>query len=179
MSQKASLFRALGLAAALFAAPALGADLPRGGECAFPPVTKYQYDTKPGADAAKPILFGQIGASPRFSKEGAFKGADVAEIADDIKAGRRKPQDFRIQYIWVNGERVAVNNRSLTVLSKAGQKPAQVEDMTGRLPRSGPDCLQSVLRRLDEMGGKPSRSIGLRDVYGRDSKIRETVEIAP
>lgn len=179
MFSKVASFRALAFAATLFALPAFAADLPAGRDCALPPVTKYRYDTKPGANASAPILFGQIGASPNFSKEGFYKGADVDALAADLKAGRRKPEDIRIQYIWVDGARVAVNNRSLAVLSKAGFKPLYVEDMTGRLPRSGPDCLQSVLRRLDEMKGRPSRSIRLRTSHDRQAPIRETVEIAP
>ena len=60
-------------------------------------------------------------------------------------------------------------------LSKAGMKPTNSIDMTGKLPETGPDSLPSVLGRLDEMGGKPSDSIPIRENSDWNSPARELV----
>lgn len=138
---------------------------------------KYAYDLTPQIDSAQPILFGQKGISPNFSKEGLFQGADIDEIAAKLKSGELSPDAVRIKYIWVNREKVAGNNRSLTALSKAGMEPTNTIDMTGKLPGSGPDSLSSILGRLDEMEGKPSSSILVRSTSDWNSPPRETVTI--
>ena len=47
----------------------------------------------------------------------------------------------------------------------------------GQLPKDGPDCLESVLLRLEEMDGKPSRSIPIRAGDGWNAPTRETVTL--
>jgi hypothetical protein len=141
------------------------------------PPGKYPYDLTKGVDTGQPILFGQKGVSPNFSDGGLFKGADVNEIAAKLKSGELSPDDLPVKYIWVNGAKVVVNNRSLTALSKAGMAPTNTIDMTGKLPASGPDSLPSVLGRLDEMGGQPSTSIPIRSTNDWNSPPRETVTI--
>jgi len=136
-----------------------------------------KHDLSPGEDGGKPILFGQKGVSPNFSEKGRFRGADIDEVAAKLKNGDLSAADVPVQYIWVDGQKVVVNNRSLTVLSKAGLKPTNVIDMTGRLPAKGPDSLDSVLGRLDEMGGVPSKSIPIRSTSDWNSPTREWVTI--
>jgi hypothetical protein len=138
------------------------------------------YDLSPG-DPAKPAKFGQRGVSPEFSKKGRFSGADIDDVAAKLRDGDLLPADVPVQYVWVNGEKVVVNNRSATVLSKAGipQDKWVMEDMTGRLPDKGADSLSSVLERLDEMAGQPSSSMPVRSTSDWNSPIKETVDISP
>jgi hypothetical protein len=139
---------------------------------------RAKYDLKPPAtDSGGPILFAQIGVSPSFSKAGRFKGATIEEVAAKLKSGEYTPDDLPVQFIWVNGQKVVVNNRSLTTLSKAGMKPTKMEDMTGRLPKDGPDSLESVLQRLEEMGGKPSKSIPVRETDDRGAPAKEVISL--
>jgi hypothetical protein len=139
---------------------------------------KYNYDLTPGEDVGQPILFGQRGVSPTFGKSGKFGGATIKVVAGLLKSGDLNPDLVRVQYIWVNGEKVVVNNRSLTALSKAGLKPTNVQEMTETtLPSTGPDSLKSILTRLDEMNGKPSETIPIRSTDHWDSPPRETVSI--
>jgi hypothetical protein len=131
-------------------------------------------------DPSKPILFAQKGVSPEFSKAGRFNGAPIEQIAGELQSGARSPDELPVQYIWVNGEKVVVNNRSLTTLSKAEMHPTKTEDKTGTLPeptphpdtkKTDPDSLPSVLERLDEMDGKPSDTMPVRKPgAGRDSE---------
>jgi RHS repeat-associated protein len=141
----------------------------------------HVYDLTPGTLApGQPILFAQKGVSPDFSSGGRFKGAPIEHVAGQLTSGDLSPDDLRVQYVWVNGQPVVVNNRSQTTLSKAGMQPTNTEDMTGRLPTSptDPDRLPSVLERLDEMGGQPSDSMPVRESSARDSPIKENVPLA-
>ncbi len=141
----------------------------------------FTYDLAPGDDPSQPLRFGQIGVSPEFSSKGRFQGADVDVVAQKLSNGDLTPSDVPVQYIWVNGEKVVVNNRSTTALSKAGipQSKWVTEDHTGRLPPDGPDSLPSVLERLDEMGGQPSDTMPIRETSDRNAPIREVVPISP
>jgi hypothetical protein len=139
----------------------------------------YTYDLAPG-DPSKPVRFGQRGVSPEFSKKGRFKGADIDSVAEKLKSGELQPSDVPVDYIWVNGEKVVVNNRSATALSKAGipQEKWVMDDKTGKLPPDGPDSLPSVLERLDEMGGKPADSMPVRLTDDRSGPIKESIPIS-
>jgi RHS repeat-associated protein len=140
----------------------------------------YEYDLTPGTlQPGQPILFAQIGVSPEFSSKGRFKGAPIEDVAGQLQSGALQPEDLPVQYIWVNGQPVVVNNRSQTTLSKAGMQPTNTEDKTGDLPTSSddPDRLPSVLKRLDEMDGQPSDSMPVREDSSRDSPIREVVPL--
>ncbi len=144
---------------------------------------KRKYDLTPAVDTGQPILFGQKAVSPAFSKAGHFKGADIDTVAEDLLNPNTKlsVEAFYVKYIWVNGEKVVVNNRSLTTLSRAGMKPFRPEDMTGRLSEadmSDPDSLLNVLYRLEEMGGKPSTRMPVRYSKNRNSPIKRVVELS-
>jgi hypothetical protein len=138
-----------------------------------------KYDTTPGVDTGQPILFGQANVSPRFSKGGLFKGADVDEVVARLQRGELSPDDLPVQYIWVDGQKMVVNNRSLTALSKAGMKPTRTVDMTGKLGEGGDDSLASVLGRLETMeGNKPSATISVRESHEDwGSAAREVVTV--
>ena len=141
------------------------------------PGAKLSYSLTRGKDTGQPIKFGQKGVSPEFGSKGRFGGASIDEVVAKLKSGELSPDDVPVQYIWVNGEKVVVNNRSLTALSKAGMKPTNTIDMTGKLPEAGPDSLPSVLGRLDEMGGKPSASIPIRENSDWNSPASEIVRL--
>jgi hypothetical protein len=140
-------------------------------------VLQQKYDLTPRPDTGQQIKFGQRGVSPDFSSKGRFQGASIDEIAAKLKAKELTPDDLPVEFIWVNGEKVVINNRSLTTLTKAGFKPTKMVDMTGRLPKEGPDSLESVLERLEEMGGKPSNSIPIRSTDDRNSPAREVITL--
>jgi Flp pilus assembly pilin Flp len=138
-----------------------------------------KYDTTPGIDMGQPIKFGQANVSPRFSSGGLFKGADVDEVAARLRSGELSPDDLPVQYIWVNGDKMVVNNRSLTALSKAGLQPTRTIDMTGRLPATGDDSLVNVLGRLETMeGNKPACTMCVRESHDDwGSPNREVVRL--
>jgi len=138
---------------------------------------KSKYDLKPRSDDCVVVYFGQASVQPEFSRSGFFKGALLEEVVARIKKGELNPKDIRVEFIWVDGKRVAVNNRSLTVLYKAGLWPSNLVDRTGNLPDKGPDTLESVLRRLEGMGGKPSTEVGIRtNGTGRDGLPKKAEE---
>jgi hypothetical protein len=142
-------------------------------------VGEHTYDLTPGVDMGQPIKFGQRAISPKFSKRGLFKGASVEEVAAMLKNGTLSPDDIPVQYIWVNGEKMVVNNRSLTALSLAGKEPTRAIDMTGNLPEKGPDSLSSVVGRLEEMeGNRPASTIGIRERQAdHESPVVKTVPL--
>jgi peptidoglycan hydrolase-like protein with peptidoglycan-binding domain len=165
-------------------APAKNRLVPKAGPSEPPAVLKtgttakkFDYDLTPGRDVGQPIKFGQPSVNPNFSHDGKFSGASIDELAAKLKSGELSPDEFPVRYIWVNGEKTVVNNRSLTTLSKAGMKPTKTIDMTGKLPKEGDDSLPSVLQRLNEMGGKPSDTMPVRTAKDWSSPIRETVSL--
>ena len=111
------------------------------------------------------VLFGQKGVSQFFSKKGKFKGASIADITGQLKAGSLSPDELPIEYIVRNGQKVTLNNRSLTALSQAGLKPTVLIDKTGNAFLE-----KQLTERLLEMGGSPSSSMFIRT-------IKETVDL--
>ena len=124
-----------------------------------------------------PIFFGQKGVSPTFGKKGKFKGADIDTIVSKLKKGDLTPDDIPVQYIVLDGKKVVINNRSLTALSKAGMKPTNTKNMSGKLPKSGPDSLDGVLNRLREMDWKPSRQMPIRETKDWNSPAKEIIDL--
>ena len=123
------------------------------------------------------IYFGQKGVSPEFGSKGEFAGASLDDLAEKLLDGRMMPDDFPIKYIVEDGVKWTVNNRSLTVLSKAGMKPSVTIDMTGNLPATGPDSYRSVMGRLKEIGFRPQTEMPVRMNSDWNSPIRETVKL--
>ncbi|WP_430885885.1 hypothetical protein [Fusibacter sp. JL216-2] len=118
-----------------------------------------------GKGTGNDVLFGQKGVSQFFSKKGKFKGASIADVAEQLKAGTLSPDDLPIEYIVRDGQKITLNNRSLTALSQAGLKPTVLIDKTGNAFLE-----KHLTERLLEMGGSPSSSMFIRT-------IKETVDL--
>jgi hypothetical protein len=139
----------------------------------------HTYDLTPGVDTGQKIMFGQSNVSPHFSKAGFFKGASVDDVAGMLRSGALSSDDVPVQYLWVNGQKMVVNNRSLTALSLAGMEPTNVTDVTGNLPETGDDALPNVISRLETMpGNTPSDAIGVRELHEDwNSPVTKTVSL--
>jgi RHS repeat-associated protein len=107
------------------------------------------------------IRFGQKSVSTTFSEGGLFKGASLESVVQQLKSGALKADDVPIRFVVIEGQKVAVDNRSLTVLSQAGLKPTKLKDVT-----SDKRVLREVQKRLTKMEGKPSKTIKIRDEEG-------------
>jgi hypothetical protein len=106
-----------------------------------------------------------------------IRPADVVKLPDMEPFSVLDPADINVQYMWANGKPFVINNRSTTTLSLAGKKPVNPQDMTGKLPRWGPDSEVSVLTRLTEMGNQPSTVSKVRLVDKRSSPIAYEVPL--
>jgi hypothetical protein len=115
-----------------------------------------------------PLFFAQATVQSQFSGSGIFQKASISDVAAMLKSGKIAPDTVPVSFVWVNGKRVTVNNRSLTALYKAGLRPAKLIDQSGKLRRQGSESLESVLRRVDGMAGRPSTEMLVR-VAGHDS----------
>jgi hypothetical protein len=134
---------------------------------------KVKYDLSPKNHKC-PIYFGQANAQSRFSGSGKFSRASLAELVAKLKAGDLTPDDFPIQFIWIDGKRVTINNRSLTALYKAGKRPTKLIDRTADLSAQSREELTSALRRLEGMAGKPSTEMLVRiPGLGADGRPKE------
>ena len=134
---------------------------------------KMKYDLSPKNHKC-PIYFGQANAQSRFSGSGKFSRASLAELVAKLKAGDLTPDDFPIQFIWIDGKRVTINNRSLTALYKAGKRPTKLIDRTADLSAQSREELTSALRRLEGMAGKPSTEMLVRiPGLGADGRPKE------
>jgi len=100
------------------------------------------------------ILFGQKGVSTEFSKRGIFEGASLESVVGQLKSGALKADDVPVRFVVIDEQKVAADNRSLTVLSQAGLKPTKVIDVSSDKKVAG-----EVQKRLREMRGKPSKTI--------------------
>jgi RHS repeat-associated protein len=76
------------------------------------------------------VNFGQLNVKSTFA-HGPFKGQSIANVAKGLRSGRISPNQLPVDYIVRNGERVALNNRSLTALRRAGIEPTKLFDRTG------------------------------------------------
>ncbi len=110
------------------------------------------------------VFFGQRAVSPNFGKDGFFKGASIADVAARLKSGELCNGNFKVEFHYMNGQPVVVNNRSTTTLALSGSRPTNLVDMTGGLPLhpDSPDNIVSVLKRLEEMNGRPSVTMPVR-----------------
>jgi hypothetical protein len=134
---------------------------------------KIKYDLSP-RNYDCPVYFGQPSVQSHFSEMGLFRGRSLEDMVEKLKTGVLKPDAIPIQFIWVDGKKVTVNNRSLTVLYKAGMRPTKLIDRTNNLPLQGRESLEEVLQRLETMGGKPSTEMLVRRRgLGRDGQPKE------
>ena len=137
----------------------------------------FKYDLSPGVDTGQRVLFGVRGVSPSFHRDGPLKGQSLNAVAEKLRRGELSPDAIPVSYIWVNGLKVTINNRSLAALAMAGLKPTKVFDVSGKLPKVGTDSLPYILQRLDEIGGKPSETLPIRSTKSWSSSAREIVSI--
>jgi hypothetical protein len=87
------------------------------------------------------------------------------------------PDQVPVHFVWANGRRVTLNNRSLTVLYKAGKSPTRLIDRTSDIPLHGPDSVEELLHRLEGMGGFPSTEVLVRAAGpGRDGKMKKDTD---
>jgi hypothetical protein len=102
-----------------------------------------------------PILFGQKSVSSTFTSpsNSSFKyaGDSIADVASGLRSGAIHADELPIQYIARNGQNVALNNRSLLALRRAGVEPTRLIDMTGNA-----ELERRLTGRLAEMGGSAS-----------------------
>ncbi len=82
------------------------------------------------ARATDEILFGQANVGLRFGN-GEFAGRTIGEVAADLRAGIISPDQLPIQFIQREGQRITLNNRSLTALRRAKMDPTVLIDQTG------------------------------------------------
>ena len=135
-----------------------------------------KYDLSPRRGNC-PVYFAQANVTPRFSPEGNFHSTPLDEVVSKLNSGDVVPDQLPIHFIWVNGRRVTLNNRSLTVLYKAGKSPTRLIDRTSDIPLHGPDSLEELLHRLEGMGGYASTEMLIRTAGpGRDGKIKKDTD---
>jgi RHS repeat-associated protein len=101
-----------------------------------------------------PIRFGQADVSNTFA-HGPFAGKTIGQVAAGLRAGAINPNQLPIEIVVRNGQAVALNNRSLLALQRAGLSPTRVINRTGDLLAE-----RSLDRHL--RGGAPSGSIRIR-----------------
>ena len=76
------------------------------------------------------VKFGQGSVKNTFA-HGSFKGRSISEVAKDLRSGKISPDDLPVEFVVRNGERIALNNRSLTALRRAGMQPTNLINKTG------------------------------------------------
>ncbi|MEM6958885.1 MAG: RHS repeat-associated core domain-containing protein, partial [Myxococcota bacterium] len=111
-----------------------------------------------------PILFGQQAVSRTFTppdgprpSDFEFAGQPIADVAAGIRRGEISPDQIPVQFVRIEGQgRVAVNNRSLTTLRRAGVEPTRAIEVTSPLVE------RRVRSRLREMGGHARDTIRIR-----------------
>jgi RHS repeat-associated protein len=110
------------------------------------------------------IHFAQKAVSAEFSSGGDHKGKTLDQAATELRANPKLADTYVVHYVVdpKTGEKLTVNNRSLTVLSMAGLEPTHTVDLTGHLPTTGPDTQAAINQRLAEIGDRGRTSIGIR-----------------
>lgn len=108
------------------------------------------------------ILFGQRSVSRTFTtaengSDFKYAGMKISDVAGGLRNGSISPDELPIQYVVRNGQGVAVNNRSLLALVRAGLQPTVTIDVSDNAR-----LVSRVEGRLAEMGGSPSQVIRVR-----------------
>ena len=116
------------------------------------------------AEVARKLKFGQRDVRLTFA-HGPFAGRTIGEVAQCLRAGSTSPDELPIGYIIRNGEPVALNNRSLAALRRAGMDPTVIMDRT-RLER------YEYLLDKHLAGGEPSNYIRIRGGQPGTSCVR-------
>ena len=76
------------------------------------------------------VKFGQANVKSTFA-HGPFAGRSIGDVASGLRSGKISPNDLPVEFVVRNGERVALNNRSLTALRRAGIQPTNLINRTG------------------------------------------------
>lgn len=105
--------------------------------------------------AKQQILFGQKSVSAFFSERGSFKSKPILEVVQGLRSGAISPESLPIEMIVRDGQKIALNNRSLLALRRAGIEPKVIVDKTG-IPK-----YESLLNEHLQ-GGLPSDTINIR-----------------
>jgi hypothetical protein len=113
--------------------------------------------------ADKAVKFGQSDVAKTFSN-GKFKGKTIGEVSEGLKNGSISPNDLPLDYIVRNGDRVTLNNRSLTALRRAGVNPTKLINRTGSKMHE-----RALNRHLS--GAEPSDVIRIRGAGKNASSI--------
>lgn len=108
----------------------------------------------PRSVARKGMLFGQASVKSTFSN-GLHSGRTIGEIAQALRSGLISADTLPINFIARDGQTIALNNRSLLALTRAGMQPTVTHNLTGN--RAAEALLESHLR-----GGVPSNVIRVR-----------------
>ena len=108
------------------------------------------------------VLFGQRSVGRTFTsvERGStfeFAGESIADVARGLRAGTISPDQLPVRFVEISGQRVAVNNRSLTALRRAGMEPTRLIDQSDNAT-----AVRQVMGRLREMGNSPSETIRIR-----------------
>jgi len=109
------------------------------------------------------IKFGQGNVKSTFA-HGEFKGKSIGEVAQGLRSGKISPDQLPIETVVRNGEKVTLNNRSLTALKRAGLEPTKVTDRTGSRIHE-----RALDRHLG--GGQPSDTIRIRGAGRNASSV--------
>lgn len=84
-----------------------------------------------------------------------MRAAPLGEVAQGLRAGTISADSLPIEYVIRNGQAVALNNRSLLALTRAGMQPTVTRNLTGNPAAEA--LLNSHLQ-----GGVPSTVIRVR-----------------
>ncbi|MGH7945863.1 MAG: hypothetical protein ACREF9_12760 [Opitutaceae bacterium] len=109
---------------------------------------------KGGVAAESGIQFGQATVKSTFA-HGPHAGKTIGEVAAGLRSGAISPNSLPVEYVVRNGQAVALNNRSLLALERAGLEPTITRNLTGN--QAAEALLNSHLR-----GGAPSNVIRVR-----------------
>lgn len=76
------------------------------------------------------MLFGQASVKSTFA-HGPHAGRTIGEVAQGLRAGTISADTLPIDYVIRNGQAIALNNRSLLALTRAGMQPTVTRNLTG------------------------------------------------
>ncbi|MGH7957248.1 MAG: hypothetical protein ACREH8_09565 [Opitutaceae bacterium] len=97
-----------------------------------------------------------------------YAGKSIDEVAKGLRSGAIKPSELPVRYIVENGVKIAVDNRSLLALRRAGLEPTVMTDVTGNAALRA----QTLARVAEQLNGVPSSTIRIRGAGPNASSIR-------
>lgn len=111
---------------------------------------------------------------PRMAAHLSTRGQNIADVASGLRSGAISPDELPIQYVARDGQNIAINNRSLLALRRAGLDPTVTVDVSG-------DAFAEarITNRLAEMGGQPSDTIRVRGAGPNASYFGLAIVVSP